>query len=221
MKKVLLTLSVIGMTFLASCGGGKDAVEATDAQETTTGSETSTEYVVNTAVSSTSWKGGKIFEDTSKPEEGHYGAVKLKSGTVTVKDGVLESGSFVADQTTFESADLNEDAESKGKLDGHLKSADFLDVEKFPEAKFEITGVKAITEGDYNTEISGNLDFRGVPKNITFKANVKEEGDKVTIKSEEFKINRQDFGITFKGGGGSIIKDDVLLQLDVTADKKL
>lgn len=219
MKKVLLSLSVIGMFFLASCGS-KDTVEATDAQETSAASETATEYVVNTSVSVTNWKGGKIFEDTSKPEEGHYGSVKLKSGSVTVKDGVLESGNFVADQTTFESADLNDDAETKAKLDGHLKSADFLDVEKFPEAKFEITGVKALTEGDYNTEISGNLDFRGTPKNVTFKANVKEEGDKVTIKSEEFKINRQDFGITFKGGGGSIIKDDVILQLDVTADKK-
>ena len=219
MKKVLLSASVIGMFLVASCGP-KDTVEATDAQETSTASATSTEYVVNTAVSSTSWKGGKMFDDTSKPEEGHYGSVKFKSGTVTVKDGLLESGSFVADQTTFESADLNEDAEMKAKLDGHLKSADFLDVEKFPEAKFEVTKVTKLDTGDYNTEISGNLDFRGVPKNVTFKANVKEEAGKVTIKSEEFKINRQDFGINFKGGAGSIIKDDILLQLDITADKK-
>lgn len=219
MKKVLLSASVIGMFLVVSCGP-KDTVEATDAQETSTASATSTEYVVNTAVSSTSWKGGKMFDDTSKPEEGHYGSVKFKSGTVTVKDGLLESGSLVADQTTFESADLNEDAEMKAKLDGHLKSADFLDVEKFPEAKFEITKATKLDTGDYNTEISGNLDFRGVPKNVTFKANVKEEAGKVTIKSEEFKINRQDFGINFKGGAGSIIKDDVLLQLDVTADKK-
>lgn len=219
MKKVLLSLSVIGMFFLASCGS-KDTVEATDAQETSTASETATEYVVNTSVSATNWKGGKIFDDTSKKEEGHYGSVKLKSGSVTVKDGVLESGSFIADQTTFESADLTEET-GKSKLDTHLKSADFLDVEKFPEAKFEITKVTKLDTGDYNTEISGNLDFRGTPKNVTFKANVKEEGDKLTIKSEEFKINRQDFGITFKGAPGSIIKDDVLLQLDVTADKKM
>ncbi len=219
MRKVLLGLSFAGMAFLASCGS-KDTVEATDAQDSTAASAEAVAYSVNTGISSVTWKGGKIFEDTSKPEEGHYGVVKLKSGEVSVKGGVLESGKFVADQTTFESADLNEDAESKAKLDGHLKSADFLDVEKFPEATFEITGVKTLTEGDYNTEISGNLDFRGMPKNISFKANVNEEGDKVTIKSEEFKINRQDFGITFKGGGGSIIKDDVMLQLDVTADKK-
>lgn len=219
MKKVLLSLSLMGMVFLASCGS-KDTVTATDAQESSTASETATEYAVNTAVSATNWKGGKIFQDTSKPESGHYGSVKFKSGIVTVKDGVLESGSFVTDQTTFQSVDLNEDAENKGKLDGHLKSSDFLDVEKFPEAKFEITNVKTLDSGDYNTEISGNLDFRGIPKNITFKANVKEEGDKVTIKSEEFKINRQDFGIVYQStGGDSLIKDEVMLQVDITADK--
>src|SRR5690606_20535028 len=105
MKKILLSLSLMGMVFLASCGS-KDTVEAKDAQETAAASETSTEYAVNTAVSATNWKGGKIFQDTSKPEGGHYGSVKFKSGTVTVKDGVLESGNFVTDQTTFESFDL-------------------------------------------------------------------------------------------------------------------
>lgn len=219
MKKILLSLSLMGMVFLASCGS-KDTVEAKDAQETAAASETSTEYAVNTAVSATNWKGGKIFQDTSKPEGGHYGSVKFKSGTVTVKDGILESGNFVTDQTTFESFDLNDDAETKAKLDGHLKSPDFLDVEKFPEAKFEITGVKALESGDFNTEISGNLDFRGIPKNITFRANVKEEGDQVTIKSEEFKIDRQDFGIVYQNkGGDSLIKDEVMLQVDITADK--
>lgn len=219
MRKVVFGLSIAGMAFLTSCGP-KDTVEATDAQDTAAATAEAVAYTANTDISSVTWKGGKIFDDTSKPEEGHYGSVKLKSGEVTVKGGVLESGKFIADQTTFESADLNESPEDKAKLDGHLKSPDFLDVEKFPEATFEITGATALTEGDFNTEISGNLDFRGTPKNITFKANVAEEADKVTIKSEEFKINRQDFGITFKGGKGSVIKDDVILQLDVTANKK-
>ena len=220
MKKALFGLSLVGLVFLASCKGNADTIEATDAQESATATEGAVTFVVNTDLSSTTWKGGKLFQDTSKPEEGHYGSVKLKSGEVTLNNGVLESGNFVSDQASFESADMAEDAEMKAKLDGHLKSADFLDVEKYPESTFTITSAKALTEGDYNTEISGNLKFRDIEKNITFKANVKEEGDKVTIKSEEFKINRQDFGIVYKGGGDSIIKDDVMLQLDVTATKK-
>lgn len=217
MKKLLLSFAVVSALALTSCGGNTETVKTTDAQETATSSEGAKTYAADVAASTVNWKGGKTFDDINKPEEGHWGIVKLKEGSVTANNGVLEAGKFVADFTTFESKDLDGDAESKGKLDGHLKSADFLDVEKFPTATFEITGVKAIEGGDYNTEISGNLDFRGTPKNVTFKANVTVANDVVTIKSEEFGINRKDFGITFTGGGGSIIKDEVLLQVDLTA----
>lgn len=219
MKKIFLSLTLVGFVFLTSCGGGNETIEATEAQETADASAEAEEYAVNTDVSTTTWRGFKIFQDTTKPESGHYGIIKMKEGVVTVKDGLLESGKFVADMSSLESEDLNDDPEMKAKLDGHLKSADFLDVEVYPTSTFEITSTQKLDSGDYNTEISGNLDFRGTPKNITFKANVNEADGKVTIKSEEFTINRQDFGITYKGGGDSIIKDEVVLQLDVTADK--
>ncbi|MBF0597050.1 YceI family protein [Faecalibacter rhinopitheci] len=216
MKKLLLSLTLVSAVALTSCGGNTDTVATSDAQETANSTEGAVSYVADsTAV--INWKGGKTFDDITKPEEGHWGVVKLKEGNVTANNGVLESGKFVADFATFESKDLDADPETKAKLDGHLKSADFLDVEKFSTASFEITGVKALEGGDYNTEISGNFDFRGVPKNITFKANVAVADDVITIKSEEFGINRKDFGITFTGGGGSIIKDEVLLQVDFSA----
>ena len=217
MKKLFLGLAVVSAIALTSCGGNTDTVKTTEAQEGATSTEGAVDYNVDTATSVVNWKGGKTFDDINKPEDGHYGVVKLKEGTVKVNNGVLEAGKFVADFTSFESKDLDADAESKGKLDGHLKSADFLDVEKFPTATFEITAVKPVEGGDYNSEVSGNLDFRGTPKNVTFKANVTVDANGVTIKSEEFGINRKDFGITFVGGGGSIVKDEVLLQVDLTA----
>ncbi|RLZ09254.1 YceI family protein [Faecalibacter macacae] len=216
MKKLFLSLAMISAVALTSCGGNTETVNATEAQESATASEGAVTYIAD-STSTVNWKGGKTFDDINKPEEGHWGIVKLKEGTATVNNGVLESGKFVADFTTFESKDLDSDPETKAKLDGHLKAADFLDVEKYPTASFEITGVKAIEGGDYNSEISGNFEFRGTPKNVTFKANVTVEGNVVTVKSEEFGINRKDFGITFAGGGGSIIKDEVLLQVDLTA----
>ena len=217
MKKLFLGLAVVSAVALTSCGGNTETVKTTEAQEGATSTEGAVDYNVDTTTSVVNWKGGKTFDDINKPEEGHYGIVKLKEGTVKVNNGVLEAGKFVADFTSFESKDLDADAESKGKLDGHLKSADFLDVEKFPTATFEITAVKPVEGGDYNSEVSGNLDFRGTPKNVTFKANVTVDANGVTIKSEEFGINRKDFGITFVGGGGSIVKDEVLLQVDLTA----
>lgn len=217
MKKFFLSLAIVSTVVLTSCGGNTETVNATEAQESATATEGAKTYAADVAASTVNWKGGKTFDDINKPEEGHWGIVKLKEGTVTANNGVLEAGNFVADFSTFESKDLDADPENKAKLDGHLKSPDFLDVEKYPTGKFEITGVKAIEGGDYNSEISGNLDFRGTPKNVTFKANVIVADDVVTIKSEEFAINRKDFGITFAGGGGSIIKDEVLLQVDLSA----
>lgn len=218
MKKVILSLSFIGMAFLASCGGSTETVETKDAQEVATASEESQTYAINAEDSSISWRGFKIFHDTAKPETGHHGFIKLKSGELVFNNGILEAGSFIADLTTLESIDLNEDPENKAKLDGHLKSEDFLFVENFPEAKFEISDVKYLDEGDFNAEISGNLDFRGVPKNITFKANVNEENGVVSFNTEEIMINRQEFGIDFQGGGDSIIKDEIALQVDVKAN---
>lgn len=220
MKKVILSLSFIGMAFLVSCGGGEtDTVAVSEEQEASEASEGAETYAINTEDSSTAWRGFKFFEDTSKPETGHHGVIKLKSGELMLNDGALESGNFIADLASLESVDLAEDEENKGKLEGHLMSPDFLHVENFPEATFVISSVKALDEGDYNTEISGNLDFRGTPKNITFKANVKHEDDVVMLQSEEIKIDRQDFGIDFAPGGGTIIKDEVILQLDVKANK--
>jgi len=216
MKKLFLSFTVISALALTSCGEKTETVAATDAQETAAATEGAVTYIAD-STSTVNWKGGKTFDDINKPEEGHFGIVKLKEGTATVKNGVLESGKFVADFATFESTDLNDDPETKAKLDGHLKAADFLDVEKFPTATFEITSVKAIEGGDYNSEISGNFEFRGTPKNVTFKANVTVADGTVSVKSEEFGINRKDFGINFAGGGGSIIKDEVLLQVDLTA----
>ena len=51
----------------------------------------------------------------------HFGDIKFESGDVTVKDGKLQSGKFVADITTLENIDLKDDQEMKAKLEGHLK----------------------------------------------------------------------------------------------------
>jgi polyisoprenoid-binding protein YceI len=217
MKKLFFSLAIISSVALTSCGEKTETVNATEAQAGATASEDSKVYTADVDASTVNWKGGKTFDDIKKPEEGHWGVVKLKDGTVTTKDGKLESGKFTADFNTFESKDLDADPDTKAKLDGHLKAPDFLDVEKFPTGTFEITSVTPIEGGDYNSEIAGNLDFRGVPKNVTFKANVTVDDNGVTIKSEEFAINRKDFGITFTGAGGSVIKDEVLLQVDLTA----
>lgn len=215
MKKVFLGLSAVALLAFTACEK-KEAVEVKDAEEVAVGSETTANLAVDTEVSNVNWRGYKIYEGETE-EQGHHGTIKLQSGVIGIEDGQLVSGEFVIDATSLESMDLNEFPEDKAKLDGHLRSADFLDVEKYPTATFKITDVNKI-EGDYNTEISGNLKLREDEKNITFKANTAVEGETFTMDSEEFTINRQDFGIDFNGPG-AVIKDNVTLSVNIKANQ--
>lgn len=216
MKKIILSLVAISSISFISCEK-KEAVAVQDAQETAVAAEGATDYAVDSDASTVMWRGYKIYEGATE-EQGHFGTMPVKSGEIHTENGQITAGNFVIDPTMLVSKDLDEEPEDKAKLESHLKSADFLDVERYPEATFSITRVAPI-EGEFNTEISGNLKLREIEKNISFKANVKENQGQITLDSEDFTINRQDFGVTFKGGNGAIIKDDVTLKVNVVAKK--
>jgi polyisoprenoid-binding protein YceI len=97
------------------------------------------------------------------------------------------------------------------KLTAHLKSPDFFDVEKFPQIKFTSTAITSTAPGQYN--ITGNLEFHGVKKTITFPATVAITPDQVQFKSE-FSLNRKEFGLMYTGARDDLIRDDVLIRLE-------
>src|SRR5688572_27348396 len=95
---------------------------------------------VDTAKSVIKWKGEKKLVDSA-----HNGTLKLKSGTVVTDDkGQVTGGEFLIDMSSIEDLDLAAKPDSKKKLEGHLKSDDFFNVEKWPTAKFV---VKKVTPG--------------------------------------------------------------------------
>lgn len=97
---------------------------------------------MNAAESSIEWIGSKPVVN------GHNETINIKNGFVHVNtDNQITGGEFVIDMNSISNADLT-DAEKKGQLEGHLKSADFFEVEKYPEAKFVITGVTPATDTD-------------------------------------------------------------------------
>ena len=102
------------------------------------------------------------------------------------------------------------------QLTGHLKSADFFDVEKFPTATFIASEFIAKPgENGVTHEVAGELELHGVKKAIRFPAKV--TLDAAGAKGQaEFTINRKDFGIVYPGKPDDLIKDDVLLKLDLT-----
>ena len=105
------------------------------------------------------------------------------------------------------------------KLTGHLKTPDFFDVAKFPKATFVMTEIKPGVSADAPYTITGNLTLHGVTKSISFPATVKVSGDDLAITSE-FVINRKDFGITTSGKADDLIRDEVVIKLDVKNPRK-
>lgn len=218
MKRKLLFLAVPAFfvaVSLTSCSKEKPVTsDSTDVTTTKEGSR----FVVDTLNSNVEWKGYKVFksENTS-----HFGTIKFESGDVTVKDGKLESGKFVADMTSLTSEDLKGKKDELQKLNTHLKSADFFEVEKFPTASYEITKISPAAEGDYNTILDGNLTIKGITKPVQFKANVSVNGTEVTIATEPKDIMREEFGVKFQSSAANgVIKDEVTLQIKVKALEK-
>lgn len=207
MKKVFVLFSVSAL-FFASCVNnpeGKKA-EATDAIAVSEAS--GNKLVLNTTESKLHWKANKV---TKK----HHGEVAIKSGTViTDSAGNLTGGNFIIDLNQIDIQDL--EGESKEKLTNHLKSDDFFDVENYPEAKFEITSVAA-GETENHVLISGNLTLRGVTKNITFDANIKEATTNNFVAEADFNIEREDFGVSYQGKADDLISKEINIKVELIA----
>ncbi|KFF12786.1 polyisoprenoid-binding protein [Chryseobacterium soli] len=195
----------------------KDKPLTSESNEVSTTKDGS-QYTLDTLNSKVEWKGYKVFKSESTS---HFGTIKFESGDVTVKDGKLESGKFVADMNSLTSVDLKDDAEQLAKLNGHLKSGDFFEVEKFPTASFEITKVAPAAGGDYNTLLDGNLTIKGITKPVQFKANVSVKDGVVSVATEPKDIKREEFGVKFQAPAeNGVLKDEVTLQINVKALEK-
>lgn len=200
---------------LLSCGKDKPLTSQSNEIKT---AKNGTLYVLDTLHSKIEWKGYKILKTDNTS---HFGTIKFESGDLTVKDGRLESGKFVADISSLENVDLKDDAEQKTKLENHLKSADFFETQKFPTASYEISKVTPTAIGDYNTVLEGNLTIKGITKPAKFNANVAVADGTVSIATEPTDINREDFGVKFAiPVQNGILKKEINLQISIKALEK-
>jgi polyisoprenoid-binding protein YceI len=103
-------------------------------------------------------------------------------------------------------------------LTKHLKTADFFDVAKYPEATFVSTAIKAGGEKGASHTVTGNLTMHGVTKSVTFPATITVTPDAATVEST-FSINRKDFNLNYPGAPDNAIRDNVVLTLHVRATK--
>ena len=142
----------------------------------------------------------------SKVTGSHEGGFKSFDGSVSLVGGTPEGSSV---EVTIDTTSLWSDDE---RLTGHLKSDDFFDVENHPTASFTSTGIATNDDGTHT--LTGNLDLHGVTKQISFPANIEidEQGFSATA---EFSINRMDFDIVYPGKPDDLIREEVLIKLDL------
>ena len=224
--KRLIFMMLIASTALvvSSCNKDKaDKVEAKKAEKVTK-TQGAAKYAVNAASSAILWEG-------YKPTGTHNGSVNIKSGNLDVTDGVISGGNFVIDMNSISTLDL--DGEYKTKLDVHLKGTgedgkdDFFNVEKYPEAKFEITKVTSLkNDTTANFIVYGNLTIRDKTHNIPIKAKVSVSGDDIVVATPKFSIDRTKWGIQYNSKSifpnlkDHVIDDEMGLKITLMAKKQ-
>jgi polyisoprenoid-binding protein YceI len=148
----------------------------------------------------------------------HLGVSKVRgsfvefSGTITTAENPLESKVEAVIKTA--SVSTNNDMR-----DNHVRNADFLDVDKFPEMTFTSTAVRPKTSELF--EVDGELSLHGVTKTVTLQLElngfgVHFEGYPIAGFSAATEISRADFGIT-GGAAGAGVSDKIRIALEVEA----
>ena len=183
MKKVLIAIVALS-TILVSCNGEKK--EKVVVSEEVTVEKRQALNNVDTAISVLTWIG-------NKPTGSHNGTVAIKSGDLLVEDGVLKGGEFVIDMNTITNLDMA-GTDGAGKIEGHLKAADFFDIAVYPTSTFVITSV---LEVEANLAVTGNLTIKDVTKSITIPAKISSEDGVTTFTSALFNIDRADFNVKY------------------------
>lgn len=204
---------VLALVFSCKPSGEK----ATTGEAAKVAEATGEKFTVSTDNSKVLWIGTKVTGQ-------HNGDIKIKSGDISIENGLLTGGNFVIDMASINTLDLEGD--SKNDLDGHLKNEDFFDVANHPEATFEVTkATKLMNDANANYIVSGNLTIKGITKEVTFKAKMMKENDMVSIKTPPFKIDRTEWGVKygsasfFDGLKDKAISNDITMEVMLIAKK--
>ena len=142
------------------------------------------------------------------------------SGTITVVPGKPAASSV---EFAIKSSSINT---ANAGRDTHLKSADFFDVEKFPEITFKSSKIVPMDADTFN--VTGNFTMHGVTREITipvdFGGTVTDaRGTEKAGFSLATKLNRKDYGIVWNqtlDQGGLMLGEEVEVTINIEANKK-
>jgi polyisoprenoid-binding protein YceI len=209
MHRRVLLMVIAGVMFLSACSDpAADKTKAVTGEATQVASPAAAaqgqKYLITPQNSKVEFIGSKVTGS-------HNGSFGDFSGQVDYAGSPEQSRVSL----TIKSESLTTDTPDLTK---HLKTADFFDVAKYPEAKFVSTSIKAGGDKGASHTVTGNLTLHGVTKAVTFPATISVTPDVASVDST-FSINRKDFGINYAGQADNLIRDDVVLKLIIRASK--
>jgi polyisoprenoid-binding protein YceI len=208
MRLVLLTLVLTPLMLVVACGDPASnksrAVTGEAAQATPAASRTAAgqKYSITNQNSKIEFVGSQVAGS-------HNGSFQKFSGEIDYA-GTPETSRV---SVTIDTASLQAD---DPQLTAHLKTADFFDVAKYPQATFVSTAIKPGGDKGASHTVTGNLTLHGATKSVTFPATIAATADAINVDAS-FTINRKDFGITYAGPTNNLIRDDVVLTLKIHA----
>jgi len=166
--------------------------------------------------------------DASHSEAGfsvrHAGISKVR-GTVAITEGTIVVGDDLTVTSVTATLDPSTISTGDAGRDGHLKSADFFDVEQFATWTFASTSVRA-DGNDYT--IVGDLTIHGVTKSVELETEfngtaVDPYNNLRAGFSAGTTISRKEFGLTWNAAleaGGVLVSDKVVISIDIAAIKQ-
>ena len=207
MKKMPYILLGLILFFLISCKADKKTKITKEQQDKEIEKEVAT-IAIDPHTAQLKWKGYKIAKSDLFS---HYGTTPLKEGYLAFENNEFIGGKFIADISGLVCLDLADN--KKEKLENHLKSIDFFNAEKYPEAMLEVTNTQK--EGD-KFKVTANLTIKDKTNAIEFQAGVQKVDEKYTFIVYPFDIDRQLWGISYQSKYKDIlVKDEITFELFV------
>jgi polyisoprenoid-binding protein YceI len=152
----------------------------------------------------------------------HMMITNVRGGFRNIKGTVIYDSDSPANSTVEAEIDAASIDTRDGDRDKHLRSADFLDVEKFPSITFRST--KFEKAGDGKWKVRGDLTIHGVTRPVVLNVEGPAPegkdpwGNMRSGASGTTKIKRSDFGLTWNSAletGGFLVGDELKIELEL------
>jgi polyisoprenoid-binding protein YceI len=166
------------------------------------------------------WKLDAVHSDVAFSVR-HMMVSKVRGRFATV-DATIVTAEDISQSSVTAEIDLSSINTSNEQRDGHLRSADFFDIETHPKLTYQSTSV---TQHGDDWLVNGDLTLHGVTKPVALKVELNgftadPYGGQRAGFSATAEISRGDFGIEFNmpmDGGGVVVGDKISIQLEIEA----